>query len=190
MYEKEKDLVSAFVRRKMNRRELIDRMAKLGLGAAAANALLIRATNSAFAQNYDWMAHKGTSLKLLLNKHPYADAMIADLRRLQAADRHGRHLRRLPGGRLFRQGDGGALLVLAGIRRLHDRRLHDLDLRAGRLDHRPQRMHQGSRRRPRPTGPGTISCPASEAPRRGTACPAARSARATPSSGASPGATS
>src|SRR5215207_7935512 len=79
MYEKEKDLVSAFVRRKMNRRELIDRMAKLGLGAAAANALLIRATNSAFSQNYDWMQHKGTSLKLLLNKHPYADAMIADI---------------------------------------------------------------------------------------------------------------
>jgi multiple sugar transport system substrate-binding protein len=79
MYEKEKDLVSAFVKRKMSRRELIDRMAKLGVGAAAANALLIRATSSAFAQNYDWMQHKGTRLKLLLNKHPYADAMIANL---------------------------------------------------------------------------------------------------------------
>ena len=79
MYEKERDLVSAFVKREMSRRELIDRMARLGLGAVAANALLIGATNSAFAQNYDWMKHKGTSLKLLLNKHPYADAMIANL---------------------------------------------------------------------------------------------------------------
>ena len=30
------------------------------------------------------------------------------------------------------------------VRRLHDRRLHDLDLRSGRLDRRPQRVHQGS----------------------------------------------
>ena len=39
MYEKEKDLVSAFVRRKMNRRELIDRMAKLALNNGIAGAL-------------------------------------------------------------------------------------------------------------------------------------------------------
>ena len=29
--------------------------------------------------DFDWMAYKGGKLKLLLNKHPYADAMIADL---------------------------------------------------------------------------------------------------------------
>ncbi len=33
----------------------------------------------AMAAGFDWQAQKGTSLKLLLNKHPYADAMIADL---------------------------------------------------------------------------------------------------------------
>jgi len=28
---------------------------------------------------FDWQKYKGTSLKLLLNKHPYADALVADL---------------------------------------------------------------------------------------------------------------
>ena len=43
-------------------------------------------------------------VSLLLNKHPYADAMIADLAQLQEADRAGGQVRRLPRGRLFRQG--------------------------------------------------------------------------------------
>ncbi|TGS36400.1 extracellular solute-binding protein, partial [Mesorhizobium sp. M1D.F.Ca.ET.184.01.1.1] len=33
----------------------------------------------ALAADFDWQAHKGKTIKLLLNKHPYADAMIADL---------------------------------------------------------------------------------------------------------------
>ncbi len=33
----------------------------------------------ALAADFDWKAHSGKSLKLLLNKHPYADAMIANL---------------------------------------------------------------------------------------------------------------
>ncbi len=33
----------------------------------------------AWAADFDWKAHQGKSVKLLLNKHPYADAMIADL---------------------------------------------------------------------------------------------------------------
>src|SRR5215204_5255828 len=79
MYEKEKDLVARFVRREMSRRELMDRMARLGIGAVAANALMGYAATSAFAQDFDWQKYKGTKLKLLLNKHPYADAMIADI---------------------------------------------------------------------------------------------------------------
>jgi multiple sugar transport system substrate-binding protein len=31
------------------------------------------------AADYDWQAQKGTAIKLLLDKHPYADAMIADI---------------------------------------------------------------------------------------------------------------
>ena len=33
------------------------------------------------ATNFNWRAHAGTNLYLLLNKHPYADALIADLPR-------------------------------------------------------------------------------------------------------------
>ena len=37
------------------------------------------AQTQALAADFDWKKHKGKKLKLLLNKHPYADAMIADL---------------------------------------------------------------------------------------------------------------
>lgn len=55
------------------------RMAALGLAAGAAEMLANAATTQALAADFDWKAHKGTGLKLLLNKHPYADAMIADI---------------------------------------------------------------------------------------------------------------
>ena len=54
--------------------------------------LLNQAQTSAMAADFDWMAFKGTKLKLLLNKHPYADAMIANLETFKDHDRHGRHL--------------------------------------------------------------------------------------------------
>ena len=41
--------------------------------------LVNAAATQALAADFDWKAHKGKSIKLLLNKHPYADAMIADL---------------------------------------------------------------------------------------------------------------
>jgi multiple sugar transport system substrate-binding protein len=79
MYEKEKGLFEAFVAGKLSRRELLSASAKLGLSAAAGGMLLTAAQSRAMAADFDWMAHKGTKLKLLLNKHPYADAMIANL---------------------------------------------------------------------------------------------------------------
>jgi len=79
MYEKATDLFSAFVAGRVGRRELLKGVAALGLTAAAANTLLAAASTKALAADYDWQAHKGTALKLLLNKHPYADAMIADI---------------------------------------------------------------------------------------------------------------
>lgn len=79
MYEKAKDLAEAYVARRIGRRAFMDRMAKLGIGAAAANLVLGRASTRALAADYDWQKHKGTTVNLLLNKHPYTDAMIANL---------------------------------------------------------------------------------------------------------------
>lgn len=79
MYEKEKGLFDAFVAGKLSRRELLAASAKLGISAAAGGMLLTQAQTRAMAAEFDWMAYKGTKLKLLLNKHPYADAMIANL---------------------------------------------------------------------------------------------------------------
>jgi multiple sugar transport system substrate-binding protein len=79
MYDKEKSLFEAYAARRVSRRELLDRTAKLGLGALASSTLLGGALTGAMAADFDWQKFKGSNLKLLLNKHPYADAMIADL---------------------------------------------------------------------------------------------------------------
>ena len=79
MYDKEKDLFAAFAARRISRRELLDRAGKLGIGAAAAHSLLGMASTQAMAADFDWKKYQGKSIKLLLNKHPYADAMIADI---------------------------------------------------------------------------------------------------------------
>ncbi|MCQ0987895.1 ABC transporter substrate-binding protein [Jiella marina] len=81
MFDKEKDLIDALARRQIGRREFMRRAGQLGIGAAALSGLMGQAMNRALAQNgdYDWKQHQGTTLKLLLNKHPYADAMIANL---------------------------------------------------------------------------------------------------------------
>lgn len=79
MYEKERDLASAFVRKQLGRRELLQRASQLGLGVAATGLLVNQAMTRALAADFDWQKHKGTTVTLLLNKHPYADAMIANL---------------------------------------------------------------------------------------------------------------
>lgn len=79
MYDRAKDLVDAYMRRQLGRRELIRRMGYLGIGAVAANTLLGRASTRALAADFDWKQHEGTQLNLLMNKHPYMDAMVADL---------------------------------------------------------------------------------------------------------------
>ncbi len=79
MFEKEKDLVDAFVRGQVSRRGLLRGLAALGVTAATADLLINRATTQALAQDFDWQRHSGTGVKLLLNKHPYTDAMIANL---------------------------------------------------------------------------------------------------------------
>ncbi len=79
MHEKEMDLVSAFLRGQVDRRGLIKGLGALGVTAAAAGTLLNLGATRALAADFDWQAHKGKSVKLLLNKHPYADAMIANI---------------------------------------------------------------------------------------------------------------
>lgn len=85
MSKKEKLLAEAFVAGKIGRRELIKGMSALGVTAATAGVLVNAAATQALAQNgFDWKKHDGTSIKLLLNKHPYTDAMIANLENFKA----------------------------------------------------------------------------------------------------------
>src|SRR5271156_151766 len=79
MSDKANDFFRAYKAGKMSRRELMHGAGKLGLTAATANVMLNAAGTAAIAAAFDWMKYKGTKLHLLLNKHPYADAMIADL---------------------------------------------------------------------------------------------------------------
>ncbi|MFO1036817.1 MAG: extracellular solute-binding protein [Geminicoccaceae bacterium] len=79
MYEKAKDAAKAFAEKRIDRRELMRRMGQLGVGAVAANYLVGQATTRAMAADFDWKKHSGKTVSLLLNKHPYADAMIANL---------------------------------------------------------------------------------------------------------------
>ncbi len=79
MHERERDLVAQFMQRQIGRRELFRRMGQMGVGAAAASYLLNTASTQVLAADFDWQAHKGKTVTLLLNKHPYTDAMIANL---------------------------------------------------------------------------------------------------------------
>ena len=90
MYEKEKGLVDAFMRGTMSRRGLIKGLGSLGVSAATAGVLVNLAATRALAADFDWMKHKGSTVKLLLNKHPYTDAMIANLDNFKALVRHQR----------------------------------------------------------------------------------------------------
>ena len=84
MYEKEKGLARDFLDGKLSRRELIKRFGALGLTASSAGVLLNMQASNALAADFDWMKHSGKTVKLLLNKHPYTDAMIANLDNFKA----------------------------------------------------------------------------------------------------------
>ncbi|WP_340301889.1 ABC transporter substrate-binding protein [Roseobacter sp. HKCCD7870] len=80
MYDKEKQLAEDFVAKKIGRRDLIKGMSALGVSTALASTLVNAAATRALAQNgFNWRAHEGTTIKLLLNQHPYTDAMIANI---------------------------------------------------------------------------------------------------------------
>jgi len=79
MHDKMKDVAERYVRKEISRRELMSYAGKLGVGAAAANYLLSSASTTAMAADFDWMKYKGKTIGLLMNKHPYMDAMVADV---------------------------------------------------------------------------------------------------------------
>jgi multiple sugar transport system substrate-binding protein len=79
MSRKLNDTIEAFRRGRMGRREFFARGAAFGVGTGTLCYLLNRSVSRALAQEFDWKAHDGTAIKLLLNKHPYTDAMIANL---------------------------------------------------------------------------------------------------------------
>jgi multiple sugar transport system substrate-binding protein len=84
MYEKEKGLAKDFLDGKLSRRELIKRFSALGLTASSAGVILNMQASNALAADFDWKRHSGKTVKLLLNKHPYTDAMIANLDNFKA----------------------------------------------------------------------------------------------------------
>jgi multiple sugar transport system substrate-binding protein len=79
MNDKAKSLFEAYAAGKLSRRELLTKTAQLGVAFGAANLMLNKASTDLLAADFNWKAHQGKSLKLLLNKHPYVDAMIANL---------------------------------------------------------------------------------------------------------------
>ena len=79
MSKKTEDLVKAFLNKKLSRRELLVRGGQLGVSAAVLGSTVNLLQSKALAADFDWMKHKGTTVNLLLNKHPYTDAMVANL---------------------------------------------------------------------------------------------------------------
>ncbi|MEO1492065.1 MAG: extracellular solute-binding protein [Pseudomonadota bacterium] len=68
----------------MSRRSLIRGLGALGMTAAGAGTLVNALQTQALAADFDWKKHSGKAIKLLLNKHPYTDAMIANLDNFKA----------------------------------------------------------------------------------------------------------
>ncbi len=79
-HRKKQDLVKAYSENKIGRRELMKRMGALGVGAAATSFMLNGvATKALAADGPDFKKFKGKTVNLLLNKHPYVDAMLKNL---------------------------------------------------------------------------------------------------------------
>ena len=81
MSEALKALARACHDQKLDRRGFLSRSAALGFSSTAAGLALNAVATSALAQDggVDFQKHKGKAIKLLLNKHPYVDAMIKNI---------------------------------------------------------------------------------------------------------------
>ena len=80
MHDKERDLMRAFARGRLDRREL---MRSAGQARPRRGGGRLPAERGADARRWPPTStgrrNKGKTVNLLLNKHPYADAMIANL---------------------------------------------------------------------------------------------------------------
>jgi len=81
MSKKYDELYKRWLDKPMSRRELLDSARKLGLGGVSAAFLLNTMGTRALAatSDFNWKAHKGKTVRLLLNKHPYADTLINNI---------------------------------------------------------------------------------------------------------------
>jgi multiple sugar transport system substrate-binding protein len=74
------DLLDRYRIGDLSRRDLMRRMSKLGFGVAASAFMLNEANTMALAETgFDWKKYSGSHVSLLLNKHPYVMALIANL---------------------------------------------------------------------------------------------------------------
>ena len=92
------------------------RAMQLGLGAAAAYGMttMPMAPARVGAQDtgaadvtgpFDWKRHDGTTIRALLNEHPYTDALEGGSADLHRSDRHHRSVRQVPRVQLLRKAD-------------------------------------------------------------------------------------
>ena len=80
MSEKLKALARACNENRLGRRDFLSRATAMGFSATAAGVMLNAVSTEALAQgDVDFMKHKGKTLRLLLNKHPYVDAMLKNI---------------------------------------------------------------------------------------------------------------
>jgi multiple sugar transport system substrate-binding protein len=79
VFDREKNLFDSYAAKRISRRDLLDGAAKLGIAGVAANAAFASSVSRTMAADFNWKAQSGKSIKLLLNKHPYVDAMIGDI---------------------------------------------------------------------------------------------------------------
>src|SRR6201994_2785992 len=79
MFDREKNLFEAYAAKRISRRDLLDGAAKLGVAGIAANQAYVSSVSRAMAADFNWKSQSGKTVKLLLNKHPYVDAMIGDI---------------------------------------------------------------------------------------------------------------
>lgn len=73
------DLARQHVSGKISRREFMRGVGALGVSAATVVSTLSATATRSLAADFDWKKHSGTTIKLLLSKHPYVDAMLADI---------------------------------------------------------------------------------------------------------------
>lgn len=80
-----KALARACHENRLDRRGFLGRATAMGFSASSAGLMLNAVSTEALAQGaVDFKKHQGKTIKLLLNKHPYVDAMLKNLENFKA----------------------------------------------------------------------------------------------------------